>query len=149
MTKLMERTAQKKSSFGLDVRKTLRGGLVSSSSRTVRVPGWPGCTATGRSLPRFGWKLCPSCCRMSRARSISWLQSEQSQWTTCSSSLHHCCSCSYLRRDQKHNNVSFRFGAVDLQHQTQGGAEVAVPRAAAAVDHLRGRRALHSDETLR
>ena len=71
MTKLMELRAQKKSSFGLEVRKTRRGGLVSSSSRTVRLPGWPGCTATGRSLPRSGCKLCPSCCRMSLARSIS------------------------------------------------------------------------------
>lgn len=148
MTKLIELTAQKKSSFGLDVRKTLRVRPVSSSPGIGRFPGWPGCTATGRSSPRSGCKLCPSRHRMSRARSISWLKNKQRReseedFRLLIPSVTQC-GYFYLCRHQKHDHISFLFRVVDLQHQMESRAEVAAT--CAAVHHLRCTLALQVNE---
>lgn len=52
---------------------------------------------------------------------------------------------SHVIRGEEHNDVSVLFGAVDLQHQPQGGVEV-VLAAAAAVHRLGRDHGVHPDE---
>lgn len=106
-TKTMESAAQKKSSFALEVKKTFRLLLLrcsaSSSTRIGPLAACPGCTETGTSCPRSGFRLWLSRSRSSQARSTSLRQNgtgrpvkEISNVPSLSAS-HEPCTCSVTR----------------------------------------------------